>query len=133
LWAAANKGLHVSADEGGKFEHRVLDAPAQYTRSILARADGDGTLFLTNGNGPPGDGGRLLRSRDQGEQWEIVPFPGSLNSTLWCMAVNPADPALIFAASNLGQLFRSKDGGDSWTRLERELGEVRSIAWVPLG
>ena len=131
LWAAANKGLHVSTDDGESFVHRLLDAPTQYTRTMLPRADGDGVLFLSHGNGPPGDTGRLLRSTDLGQTWTDVALPGPLNSTVWCVATHPADPQLIFCASNLGQLFRSTDGGGAWTRLARELGEVRAIHWAP--
>jgi hypothetical protein len=38
---------------------------------------------------------------------------------------------LLFLAATLGQLYRSIDGGDSWTALPRRLGEVRGIAWMP--
>jgi len=88
-------------------------------------------LFLTNGNGPPGNSGRLLRSRDAGLSWEEIALPGKLNSTVWCVAVHPADPKLLFVCTNLGQVFRSHDGGDSFTRLEREFGEVRALHWRP--
>ena len=59
-------------------------------------------------------------------------LPGELNSTPWTVATNPSDPRLIFVCSNLGQIFRSSDGGESWTRLKREFGEVRATIWQPL-
>ena len=129
-FATTNKGLHVSEDDGLTWRFQELDSPWQYTRTIQPRADG-GALFLTNGNGPPGSTGRLLRSRDNGDSWEDAGLPGGLNSTPWCIATHPADPMLIFTVTNLGQLFRSSDGGESWTRLAREFGEVRSMAWQP--
>lgn len=89
-------------------------------------------MFLTNGNGPPSDSGLLLRSRHWGDEpWEEVPLPGRLNSTVWYVATNAADPDLLFACSNLGQMFRSRDGGERWTRLEREFGDIRAMMWVP--
>ncbi len=57
--------------------------------------------------------------------------PASLQSSAWCVATNPADPKLIFAATALGQYFRSQDGGESWTALPRRLTETRALAWVP--
>jgi photosystem II stability/assembly factor-like uncharacterized protein len=132
LFCTTNKGLHRSDDDGETWRFEELDSPWQYTRAITPRADGE-VLFLTNGNGPPGSTGRLLRSRDGGESWEDSGLPGRLNSTPWAVATHPADPRLLFACSNLGQLFRSTDGGESWVKLERELGEVRSILWRPLG
>ncbi|MCZ6844254.1 MAG: hypothetical protein O7G32_15670 [SAR324 cluster bacterium] len=88
-------------------------------------------LFLSNGNGPPGSTGRLLRSEDGGRHWEDAGLPGELNSTPWWVAVHPADAMLIFTVTNLGQLFRSQDGGESWVKLQREFGEVRSMVWQP--
>jgi hypothetical protein len=37
--------------------------------------------------------------------------------------------------TNLGQVFRSSDGGDSWQRLPHEFGEIRALHWraVPRG
>ncbi len=89
-------------------------------------------IFLTNGDGPPGTTGRLLRSRDCGRSWEVVELPGALNSTPWCVATHAGDPQLLFLATNLGQLFRSNDGGESWLRLKHEFGEVRSLHWRPI-
>jgi hypothetical protein len=37
----------------------------------------------------------------------------------------------MFVGTNLGQLFRSRDGGETWTRLKREFGELRAIMWRP--
>lgn len=132
LFATTNKGLHRSEDGGRTWTFERLDAPWQYTRTIVPRADDNGTVFLTNGDGPPGSTGRLLRSRDHGRTWRDVGLPGELNSTVWCVATHPSDPKLLFAVTNLGQLFRSTDGGDSWIKLKREFGEVRSLLWHPL-
>jgi hypothetical protein len=37
----------------------------------------------------------------------------------------------MFTVTNLGQIFRSLDGGSSWTKLRREFGEVRSMLMLP--
>jgi photosystem II stability/assembly factor-like uncharacterized protein len=131
IFATTNKGLHRSDDNGASWQFVSLDAPWQYTRRITPRADHSGVIFLTNGNGPPGSTGKLWRSHDWGESWVDAGLPGALNSTPWCVATHPSDPMLIFACSNLGQLFCSKDGGETWSRLPRELGDVRSMCWMP--
>jgi hypothetical protein len=121
-------GPMARSDDGGlHWDFQPLDAPWQYTRSITARADGDGTLFLTNGNGPPGSTGRLLRSVDYGASWQDVGLPGPLNSTPWCVVSHISNPQIVFSVTNLGQLFRSLDGGLTWAKLPREFGEVRSM------
>lgn len=132
MLAATNKGLHRSDDGGRRWRVVELGTPWPYTRTMTLHPSRDGTVFLTNGNGPPGSTGRLLRSRTWGDDdWEEVPLPGRLNSTVWVVAANPADPSLLFTCSNLGQVFRSTDGGGSWTRIEREFGDIRSMLWVP--
>lgn len=130
LLAATAFGLYRSRDDGESWEWQELDSPWQYTRALEPRADGSGTLFLTNGDGPPGATGRLLRSRDLGATWEDAGLPGRLNSTPWTLATHPADPGLIFAGTILGQLFRSEDGGETWTRLPHEFGELRALHCV---
>ena len=72
-----------------------------------------------------------MRSRDNGEHWEQVALPAQIDSTMWSVATNPADPKLLFASSCLGQLYRSTDGGETWTGLKRRLGEIRHVIWLP--
>jgi photosystem II stability/assembly factor-like uncharacterized protein len=129
LFAITDRGPHVSLDDGDTWAYRPLESSWQYSRAIAERTDRTGVLFLTNGNGPPGTTGRLLRSRDYGETWSDAGLPDNLNSTPWCIAVHPAEPNLIFVATNLGEMYRSEDGGEAgtWTKLPREFGEIRSM------
>ena len=46
------------------------------------------------------------------------------------LRVPAAAPDLVLAASRYGYLYRSDDGGDSWRKLWRELGEVSSVLWA---
>ena len=130
--ATTNRGLHISDDDGQHWRFTSLDSPWQYTRSVVTRADDPSIVFLANGNGPPGTDGRLLRSKDGGDSWERLSLPGSLNSTVWCIATDASNPLLLFMCTNLGQLFRSTDGGDTWIRLPHEFGEVRALLWRTL-
>jgi hypothetical protein len=45
--------------------------------------------------------------------------------------VHEADPNLMYANSVFGYIYRSDDGGDSWSKMSRELSEIRSMIWVP--
>jgi photosystem II stability/assembly factor-like uncharacterized protein len=131
VFASTDKGLHVSADDGESWQLHTLDSPSNYTRAVVPRAGHDGTLFITNGDGPPGSWGRLYRSRDKGEHWERANLPGEVDSSMWSVATHPADPTLLFASACLGQIYRSSDGGESWTALKRRLGEIRHVVWLP--
>ncbi len=132
VFVTTNRGLHRSEDNGETFAVQEIPSPWPYTRSIVPRADNSGVVFLTNGNGPPGNDGFLLRSRDYGKTWEDAKLPGAIESTVWCVATDPADPMLMFVCTNLGELFRSIDGGETWKRLPHLFGELRALHWRKL-
>jgi photosystem II stability/assembly factor-like uncharacterized protein len=131
VFAATDRGIYLSDDDGESWELQSVDSPSKYMRAVAPRADHSGVVFLTNGEGPPGSWGRLMRSRDNGKAWERVELPGEVESTMWSIAANPADPKLLFASSCLGQLYRSTDGGETWTGLKRRLCEIRHVMWLP--
>ena len=132
VYATTNRGLHRSTDHGQNWVFQELKTPWQYTRTVMPRLDNPAIVFLTNGNGPPGNDGKLLRSHNHGQDWQEVQLPGEINSTVWCVAMNPSDPQLIFLCTNLGQLFRSTDGGEHFERLPHEFGELRALHWRAL-
>jgi len=132
ILVATEEGLHRSDDEGASFRPvPIPQAPWPYFRAMVAREDRSGVLFLSIGDRPSGETGMLLRSRDWGEIWEDAGLPKPVNSTIWSFATHPSNPNLIFCCTIFGQVFRSTDGGEHWTKLERELGELRMIAWAP--
>jgi photosystem II stability/assembly factor-like uncharacterized protein len=131
VFAATNAGLHTSADDRENWTFQKIDSEWQYTRTVLIKPDQPDTMLLTNGNGAPGTKGRLFRSEDAGRNWFDVRLPGQVESSVYFLAANPADPNLIFAAATLGQLFRSDDGGKNWIALPQRLNEIRAIAWLP--
>jgi photosystem II stability/assembly factor-like uncharacterized protein len=131
LFMTSPAGIHVSEDAGTHWRQIHLQSPWQYTRSILERADHTGVMFVTNGNGPPGSGGKLFRSRDYGEAWEEVSLPGTVESSAYFLGVHHTNPNLIYLAATLGQIYRSEDGGETWSAIKRRLGEIRAIIWLP--
>ena len=131
LFAATDRGIHVSNDDGESWKKGTVNSPSEYMRAVVPRADQRGVVFLTNGDGPPGSWGRLMRSRNNGKHWEQVELPGQVDSTMWSVATHPADPNLLFASSCLGQIYRSSDGGENWTGVKRRLGEIWHVIWLP--
>ena len=74
----------------------------------------------------------LLISHDFGDSWRVADMDVPANSTIWSIGVNPADPQLLFAVTIFGQIYKSTDGGESWHKAKRELGEIRMVTWAPV-
>lgn len=130
LFACTNNDLNLSTDEGRTWQPQNVKEkfPHGYCRGLQAKADDPRTLFLGNGNGPPGTTGSLQVSKDGGETWRQAALPVPPNSTLWTFGVSAAFPALVFAAAINGYLYRSEDGGETWTKCRHEFGEIRALA-----
>lgn len=126
-------GVYKSTDGGATWRHlglpqagtigRIAIDPTNPNRIFVAAA---GFLFT------PGGQRGLYRSDDGGETWQLVlagetGFTGAVD-----VAINPVSPNRVYAAMwdhhrgpsfrNLGGvgsgLFRSDDGGETWTRLQ---------------
>jgi photosystem II stability/assembly factor-like uncharacterized protein len=133
LLASTNNDLNISLDDGDTWQPQQLrqKLPLPYFRGLVATSCGPEHLLLGNGDAPPGTTGLVARSLDGGATWQPATFPGRANSTMWNIAIHPADANLVYASSVSGQLYRSTDGGASWTKLAREFGEIRALAWTP--
>ena len=133
VFVTTNAEMFISSDAGDQWTAIGIKDKLNftYTRGCSFDAGETPALYAGIGNGPPGDHGELVKSCDGGVSWETCAFPHEPNSTIWNLAVNPADPNLIFTTSISGQLFCSDDGGESWTKSRHEFGEVRALAWVP--
>jgi photosystem II stability/assembly factor-like uncharacterized protein len=102
-----------------------------YCRSLAVKPGDPDTLFVATGDGAVGKTGAIQRSTDGGEHWKMLKLPVEPNSPIWAFATNPADPDRLVACSHYGELYRSDDSGDAWTKLPREFTEIRAVAWVP--
>jgi len=83
----------------------------------------------------------VCRSEDEGESWRALPAtaPGALDvtcrrhDTVRGLAVHPKDPLAVWAGTGRGRLYRTTDGGESWTEVryagtEAPAGAVASVA-----
>ena len=105
--------------------------PAAYCRWIATKPDDSQVIFAGCGDSAIGSSGNLQRSADGGETWETLPLPVEPNSPLYGFATNPANPNRILSFSLFGEIYISEDAGDSWEKVKREFGEIRSAAWLP--
>ena len=126
-------GVHRSDDNGKTWEQLVVpEAKWDYFRSLKQPAENSDTVIASVGDKPSGEAGQLLISNDFGDSWRPCGLSQPANSTIWSIGTNPADTSLLFAATIFGQIFKSTDGGVSWQKMNRELGEIRMITWAPV-
>lgn len=55
----------------------------------------------------------LWRSADECQTWELLEGPAG---RITAIAINPEDPTEVIAGSEVGVVFRTRDGGRSWDR-----------------
>jgi photosystem II stability/assembly factor-like uncharacterized protein len=72
-----------------------------------------------------GDTG-LFASDDGGARWERIVGDGTL-PTIWSLAVDPADPDILFAGTRPAGLYRSRDRGRHWHKLAADIAAECSI------
>ncbi len=133
LVAATNNDVCVTTDMSEWTPLSVGEGfPWPYCRAAMyVPMNGAGRVYIGAGNGPPGDQGGLFYTDNLGKSWERADLGLTANSTIWCLARQPAVPGWLFACSVNGQLFRSTDDGASWSKLTHEFGEVRALSIVP--
>ncbi|MGQ9896485.1 MAG: VPS10 domain-containing protein [Acidobacteriota bacterium] len=137
----AERGVYRSRD-GGKTWQRVLFVSERAGSADLAMDPTNprilyagmweaqrGPYFFTSGG--PGSG--LWKSTDGGETWQdLTRKPGIPKGVLGkiCITVSPANPDRLWASveAEEGGIFRSDDGGATWTRTNSDRN-LRQRAW----
>jgi photosystem II stability/assembly factor-like uncharacterized protein len=137
----AGKGVYRSRDGGRTWELRGLTDTQQIGRVWIDPRNPDVVLVAATGHlfGPNQERG-VFRTTDGGAHWDKVLFVDE-NTGATDLAADPAAPDTIFAAfwqvrnypwlayftPNVGPgsgIFKSTDGGKSWTRLANGLPKV---------
>jgi photosystem II stability/assembly factor-like uncharacterized protein len=131
-------GISTSSDEGESWElHEFPRFHAEDTRSycrgMVIKPDNPDVMFVGNGDTIPGVTGAIRRTRDAGGSWDAPELSTTPNSVVYWFAANRHVPDVMVAASIYGYLYVSSDGGDSWDKLQKEFGEIRSLALTPNG
>ena len=134
VFVVVNNDIFTSTDDGRTWKSiGIKEAfPLGYPRGIAVQSGASRkTVFVTLGDTTPGRTGTVMRSKDAGNTWESLSLPVQPNTAMWVVNSQPYDPSIIFAGSRYGYLYRSDDGGDSWTKLWREFSEISSVVWMP--
>ena len=132
-YATSPYGIATSTDEGESWDYHYFPTHHEgdrfsYCRGVLVKADDPDTMFVGNGDGIPGSAGAIQRTTDGGQNWSAVTLPEPPNSVVYWLATHRAAPDVIVGVSLFGYVYLSEDGGQNWRKLDREFGEVRSVA-----
>lgn len=124
ILAATPRGVAVY--DGERWAPAVSDSPDRYFRALASKPGDATTLYAGLGDGPPGTRGTVVVSTDNGRRWAVTGFPGA-GSSVWSVATDSREPGLVVAAAIKGEVFVSRDGGESWARASRTFGEIRAV------
>jgi len=124
--------LHRSEDGGLTWDETVVREKwgVYYSRVLLQVPGSDREVLLGISDGTPGTMSMLLRSNDQGRNFQVTPLPAQPNSCFWALGANAAEPKQLLAGTKFGHLFRSGDGGYSWQKEWREFSEITDVTWL---
>jgi hypothetical protein len=137
LYAQNHHGVYRSDDGGASWQSIAEGLPTDFGFAMVAHphrpdviynfpVEADGRRF------PPDLRCRVFRSQDAGATWEALsdglpdtPFyPVVLRDA---MCADDADPAGIYFGTRSGEVYASRDEGDSWTAVAVHLPDVLSV------
>jgi photosystem II stability/assembly factor-like uncharacterized protein len=133
LYASTAREVFISSDLGDSWEAVGIREkwPLPYARGIAVKADDPDVLYAGCGETTTGELGFVLRTKNCGKNWDMLPFPAQCNATVWGLATHPAEPNRLLAFTLFGEVYVSDDAGASWRKIAREFGEIRTAVWVP--
>ena len=136
IYCTSPFGIATSTDEGESWDYHYFPKFSEqdrrsYCRGMLIKADNPDVMFVGNGDAIPGITGTIQQTKDAGKTWQSLNLPVPPNSVVYWFGTHKAVPNVIAAASLYGYVYTSTDGGENWTKLAKEFGEIRSVAVMP--
>ncbi len=134
LFVQNHGGVYRSDDWGSTWESIGAGLPATFGFPVVMHPRRAGVAYVfplvaDTCRLPPGGEARVYRTPDAGETWTALtdglPQKHAYFAVLRDgMCTDPADPAGIYLGTRSGELFASRDDGDSWTSIVRHLPDV---------
>lgn len=147
-WMDQRRGIILRSDDyGATWSQLDVGQPISMVNAIVVDPTDGQTIYLTsNGGGRGGEwtfesGLGIFRSRDGGDTWEpLSPLsPEMENLPVSALTIHPENPQIMYVGAaldtnGLGRVFKTTNGGDSWTMTNLMLtwGWVNDLALDPL-
>jgi photosystem II stability/assembly factor-like uncharacterized protein len=139
-WVPKNNGFESNGLNDHLYTWQILRAPDGVLYTLIARSARPGTTSKT-ANQDVATVGALYRSTDGAETWEELPLPAGVVFPN-ALAIDPKTPSRLYLAcwpqtlepahiDSHGGLYRSEDGGLSWTNVFDDKTHVYGVAVDP--
>lgn len=116
----AGWGVWYSPDAGESWKrHRAPFPLNSRIQALVPHPQQPGTIYAAGDTG-------LFVSHDAGSRWERVGTAGDL-PTIWSLAIDPAEPSILFAGTRPAGVYRSRDGGQRWEKLAVDIARECAI------
>jgi photosystem II stability/assembly factor-like uncharacterized protein len=137
LYAQNHHGVYRSDDGGASWQSIAEGLPTDFGFAMVAHPHRSGVIynFPLQADGerfPPGRRCAVYRSADAGQTWEALtdglptePFYPSVLRDAMC--ADDADPAGVYFGTRSGEVYASRDEGDSWTPVAAHLPDVLCV------
>ena len=119
VYGATHSGLFVSVDRGATWHRLTVDGDREEVFGLAVHPTDSGVVYLGRRDG-------LWQVRDQGRGRTQLALPISELYIPLSIAVAPSQPDVIYVATARQGIFRSDDGGASWTAGSHGLPKARA-------
>jgi photosystem II stability/assembly factor-like uncharacterized protein len=129
---AVRMGLFQSSDRGATWRDMEVGrfSPLTYGRDVHVSPHSSRRLYACLSPAARSEDGSLYRSDDLGATWTRFDRGVKAESTMMALALHPRDSAQVHCTSRTGQVFGTRDGGQTWTehRLPDGVKDVYALA-----
>ena len=109
VYAGTTQGVFKTRNKGELWSRLAVDLGELYVSSLVLEPGNGQHLYMGTSAG-------MFQSRDGGQTWKAT-NEGLDNLNIRAIAMDPHDSRVLYAGTNGSGLFRSHDGGKSWTHL----------------